>query len=293
VTKEQHLMDIRQFLKTTVVSLLFLGLVVVGADSALSGNMFREQAIFLAHIPLGGGQFFTTNYVFTATEGAGSINLKCFNDQFQRIGPLLGVNVSLAATGQMAQHTPTTLAVTTDPLFASGVGWCFADTVVGSNDFNSQITVGVTSDLTVGGILNSASSSFIGHNTGLGETSRLNGGTPFFTSAGGAQHFLVLVNPYTTTTTLSLQLFDTSGNQQGPTLSRTLNGRALLAVSVPAAWGLTTPPTTGNVRIQGASIVGQGYLGWSIQAYPNGRVIFNAVGLDGDTIDQIPPAAAP
>ena len=286
-------MDARQFLKSAVVGLLFLGLVVVGADSALAGNMFREQAIFLAHIPLGGGQFFTANYVFTASEGAGSINLKCFNDQFQRIGPLLGVNISLPTTGAVAQHTPTTLAVTTDPLFASGVGWCFADTVVGSNDFNSQITVGVTTDLTVGGILNSSSSTFIGHNTGQGETSRLFGGDTFFTTAGGAAHYLVMVNPLTTTTTLNLQLFDINGNQQGATISRTLNGRALISLVVPAAWGLTTPPTSGNVRITGASVVGQGWLGWYVQVYPNGRIIFNSVGLDGDTIDQIPPAAAP
>ena len=273
--------------------MLFLGLVVFGPDSVLAGNMFREQALFLAHIPLGGGQFFTTNYIFTSTEGPGSINLKCFNDAFQRIGPPAGVNVPLPATGTVAQHTPTTLGVTADPLFASGAGWCFADTIVGSNDFNSQITVGVTTDLTVGGILNSPSATFIGHNTGLGETSRLFGGDTFFTTANGALHFLVLVNPYTTTTTLQLQLFDVTGNQQGSTISRTLNGRAFVSLLVPAAWGLTTPPTSGNVRITGANTVGQGWLGWYLQVYPNGRAVFNSVGLDGDTIDQIPAAAAP
>jgi hypothetical protein len=278
-------------LKATVVGLLFLGLVLVGVDSSQAGNMWRRQAIPLFHINLGGGQFFTTNYIFTATEGPGSLNVKCYNDQFQRIGPLAGVNVALNATGAVAQHTPTTLAVTTDVLFSSGIGWCFVNTVDTTNDFNSQVSAGVTTDLTVGGILNSSGSTFIGHNTSLGETTTFNGGTPYFTSLpGGAANYVLLVNPLTGGATVNLQLFDTSGNQQGATLNRTINPRGTLLLSVPSAWGLPTPPTSGNVRIQAA---GGEYLGWYVQVYPNGRLIFNAVGLDGDTINQIPAAAIP
>jgi len=282
-------MSTSPFFKATIVGILFLGLVVLGPASASAGNMFREQALFLAHINLGGGQFFTTNYVFAATEGTGSINVKCFNDQFQRIGPLTGVNVALSATGQVAQHTPTTFAVTTDPLF-SGVGWCWADTIVGSNDFNSQITVGVTTDLSVGGILNSSSSSYISTNSGLGETSSLFGGVPFFTTANGGVHVLHLINPLTTARTVSVQLFDTTGNPQG-TISRTLSGRAQIALPIPGAFGLATPPTSGSIRIQGPGA--QGYLGWYFQFFPNGRMIFNSVGLDGDTTAQLPAAEAP
>jgi hypothetical protein len=54
-------MSASPFFKATIVGILFLGLVVLGPASASAGNMFREQALSLAHINLGGGQFFTTN----------------------------------------------------------------------------------------------------------------------------------------------------------------------------------------------------------------------------------------
>jgi len=286
-------MNVSQSFKAAIVGILFLGLVAVGPAPASAGNMWFQQALFLAHIPLGGGQFFTTNYVFAANEGAASINVKCFNDGFQRIGPLAGVNIALSATGQLANHTPTTLGVASDPLFSSGVGWCWASIIQSGLDFNTQITVGVTTDLTPNGILNSASSTFIGASTGLGESSANISGVPFFTTSGGAQAFLVLVNALTTTRTLTLTLFDANGIPQGPPLVRSLNGRALLALSVPSAFGVPTPPTSGSIKITMNAPNGQGYLGYFLQVYPNGRNIFTALGLDGDDTAQLPWAGAP
>ena len=284
-------MSASQFIKATAVALLFLGVVVFSPIQALAANQWFQQALFLAHINLGGGQFFTTNFVFAATDtGAVSINVKCFNDSFQRIGPPAGVNVALSAVGQVVQHTPTTLGVTTDPLFASGAGWCWASSIASGLDYTTQITVGVTTDVTVGGILNSPSSTFVATNTGLGETSSNTGGVPFFTTTGGAQHFIVLLNPLTVTRTLTLNLHDASGNPQGLPLVRVLNGRALNSVSVPAAFGVATPPTSGSVRI---SATGAGWLGWYLQVYANGRAIFNSIGIDGDFNAQLPLAGAP
>jgi hypothetical protein len=281
---------VSQPFKTAIMGFLFLCVVMFGPGSALAGNMFRDQAFTVTHINLGGGVFATTNYVFTATEGPGSIVVKCFNDQFQRVGPAAGVNVALSATGQVAQHTPTTLGVASDPLF-TGSGWCWANTIGSSNDFNSQVTIGVTTDLSVGGILNSSTTTSFSTTSGQGETSSLNGGVPIFTTAGGAAHYLVVVNPLPTTLTITLALFDLSGNPQGPILARTLNGRGMIVLQVPVAWGLATPPTSGSVRIQGPGA--QGYMGWYLQLYPNGKIIFAAVGLDGDTVAQLPGAAAP
>jgi len=286
-------MNVSRSFKVAIVGMLLLGLVVLGPSSASAGNMWFQQALFLAHIPLGGGLFFTTNYVFAANEGAASINVKCFNDSFQRIGPISGVNIAFNATGQVANHTPTTLGVASDPLFASGFGWCWASVIQSGLDFNTQINVGVTSDLTPGGILNSSSSIFVGVNAGLGETSANVSGVPFFTTSGGAAAFLILVNALTTTRTLTLSLFDANGNAQGPPLVRSLNGRALLALQIPNAFGVLTPPTSGSVRITMNAPNGQGYLGYFLQVYPNGRMLFTALGLDGDDTAQLPLAGAP
>jgi len=285
-------MNASQSLKAAIVGMLFLGLVVLGPPSASAGNMWFQQAILLVHINLGGGQFFTTNYVFAANEGPASINVKCFNDSFQRIGPPAGVNIALSATGQIAQHTPTTLGVTSDPLFSSGNGWCWASIISSGLDFNTQITVGATNDLSPGALLNNPSSSLVGTNSGQGESSSSVAGVPFFTTAGGAQHFLGLINPLTATRTLTLTLFDANGNPQGAPLTRSLNGRAMLVLSVPAAFGAPTPPTNGSIKIVNTSNA-QGFLGWYLQIYPNGKVVFNAVGLDGDDTAQLPLAAAP
>ena len=282
-----------QLFKTTIVGVLFLGAMVFSAVPALAANMWFQQAIFLAHIPIGGGLIFTVNQTFAANEGPVTINIKCFNDQFQRVGPPAGVNVGLSAAGQVAFHTPTTLGVTTDPLFTlSGAGWCWASNAGVGDDYNTQTTVGVTSDLTPGGILNSASSTFVATNSGLGETSSNKAGLPYFTTIGGAQSFLVIVNPVSTSRTITFELFDASGNPQGAGINRTLQGRGLISLAIPGAFGLATPPTSGSVRIT-SSTGTQGYLGWYLQVYPNGKAIFNSVGIDGDNRAQLPSAEAP
>lgn len=280
-------------LKTTVVGLLFLALMASGPLAASAGNQWFQQAILLVQIPIGGGQTFTTNHVFSATEGAVTINVKCFNDQFQRVGPLAGVNVGLPATGQVAFHTPTTLGVTTDPLFTlTGIGWCWASNTGVGDDFTVQTTMGITTDLSTQGILTSSGSSFVGSNSGLGEITSRKAGMPYFTTSGGAQGFLIIVNPVSTSRTITLELFDASGNPQGSPLSRTLQGRGMIALVIPQAFGLATPPTSGSIRINSPTAT-QGYLGWYFQVYPNGKAVFNAIGLDGDDSAQLPFAERP
>src|SRR5262249_57625139 len=76
------------------------------------------------------------------------------------------------------------------------------------------------------------------------------GGDPFWTTAGGATHFLVLGNPLTPVSAiLSVRLFDTSGNPQGSFLNRSIAPRGLLLLTIPTAFGLASPPTSGSVRI--------------------------------------------
>jgi hypothetical protein len=289
-------MKMSRLARAAIVGGLFLGLAVLGPGSAVAFTQFNQQTILLVHLPLGSGQFFTSNYVFTATQNATTINVKCFNDSGNRIGPIAGLNIAFSAAGQVAQHTPGTLGVLADPLFSNGTGWCWLNSGAGPPfvDYNIQETHGVTTDLTPGGILNSSSALFIGTSGGLAEVSTNQGGVPFWTTVAAAQHFLVLLNPLPAATTVSLRLFDTNGIAQGTgSLNRTLNPRSLISLSVPGGFALATPPTSGSIRITGAAAPGQGWTGWYLQVYANGRAIFNPIGLDFFDVLQLPIAFAP
>jgi hypothetical protein len=282
----------QQFVRAGIASILLLGLAVVSPAPASAVNMWWQQAIILIHVPLGGGVFFTTNHVLTANEGSNTtVNVKCFNESSQRIGPLAGVNVELGATGQLSQQTATTLAVTTDPLF-TGLGWCWGNNTNSGLDFNVLTTIGSTSDLSPGGLLNSAGSTLIAANTGLAETSSNVGGIPYFTTSGGAATYAFFVNPLAAARILTLQLYSAAGIAQGPPLVRNLSGRDMDVLSIPDVFGLATPPVSGSVKITANGI---GYLGWIVQVYPtgSGRVVFTAIGLDGDDRTFLSPAGAP
>jgi hypothetical protein len=110
-------------------------------------------------------------------------------------------------------------------------------------------------------------------------------GDPFWTTAGGAQHFVALLNPSgTITATVELRLFDANGISQGTgPLIRNLSPRTLLLLVIPSGFGLASPPTTGSLRINQSS-GGGSLLGWYLQEYPNGRVVFSQLGVDVDNV---------
>jgi hypothetical protein len=286
-------MRIRKFVGAGIASVLLLGLTVVGPAPASATNMASQQAILLIHVSLGGGTFFTSNYVFAANEsGPVTVNVKCFNDAAQRIGPPFGVNVELNSTGQLSQQTPTTLGVTSDPLFSSGLGWCFAINVDENVlDFNVLHTIGSTADLTPGGLLNSPGSTLVAANTGLYEMSVNRGGIPYFnTSAGASATYAFLLSPADVSAQVTLALYNAEGIVQGPALVRSLSPRNIDLLTIPGAFGLATPPVSGTVKITGDGV--HGYLGWVIQV-GGGKILFTALGLDADDVLKLNPNDAP
>jgi hypothetical protein len=197
----------------------------------------------------------------------------------QRIGPAVGTNVVLGALGQVANHTPTTLGVASDPLF-QGVGWCWANNIAASGpagSFNVQTTIGVTGDLSPGGILNSPSSTLVADTTGLAETAA-DGGIAHFTTTGGVQNFLILVNPHTTADGTPIIFPQTDAGIGLRGLQQFINPRGIALLSIPQAFGLAPPPTSGDLIIRGN---GTNLLGWFLSVYPPGRLSIIPVGLNG------------
>ena len=284
-------MGARQWIGTSIVAALVLGLIGLVSGPAMAANMWTENVILLIHLPQPGGQVFTTNHMFTATEAPVTVNVKCFNNVAQRVGPPAGVNVQLSATGQVAFHTPATLGVLADPLFTlSGIGWCWATNTSNDEEYNVQTVLGLTTNLTPNGILTSSASTFVAANTGLSETSSEHGGIPYFTTTGDVRTFAILVNPLTTDRTLSFQLYDTAGIPQGLPVVRVLSARDIEVLSIPDMFGLPVPPTSGSVTIVAN---GDGYLGWIVSVYPSNRLLFTVVGLDEQDLTLLLPASAP
>jgi hypothetical protein len=293
-------MNMNRFTQAMTMVVLFLGVVVFGPAPASAATEDNQQVVLLQHISLGGGSVFTSNYVFTSTGGATTVNVKCFNDSGNRIGPLAGVNIAFSAANQVSQQTPATLGVTADPLF-TGTGWCWLNGTPTTANYNIQETHGVASDLTPGGILNAAGSTFVVHSPGAVEvdnnpaTANL-GGVPLWTTAGGAQHFLVLLNPLKVASTVFVRLFDTNGIAQGTSdLSRPLNPRSMVALTVPTSFGLASPPTTGSIKVtmNSAPPPSPAYMGWYLQVYPSGKAVFSQVGLQFNDVDRLHQADAP
>jgi hypothetical protein len=272
-------MGIRQLLGAGIASVFLFGLTALGPTAASATNMAAQQAILLIHVPLGGGSFFTSNYVFAANEGNPvTVNVKCFNESSQRVGPAFGVNVELNATGQLSQQTPTTLGVTTDPLFSGGLGWCFASNIE-ENEFGFNVlnTIGLTSDLTPGGLLTSPGSTLVAANTGLHEMSNNRGGIPYFDTSGGVSAtYVFLLNPVDASAQVTLQLYNAAGVAQGLPLVRSLAARDIDLLSIPSAFGLATPPVSGTVQITANGL--HRYLGWIIQV-GGSKILFTAIGL--------------
>ena len=271
-----------------LLGVLLAGLCLGAPSAASAANMYGNQVLFLLHMPLGGGTFFTTNYLFAATESDHTIvNVKCFNDAGQRIGPADGVDVDLRLRGDIAQHTPTTLLVTTDPLFSSGIGWCWAHDPR-AIPYNVQITIGATTNLQPRGILDSTTSTLVGSSMGLDyflqsiDGRPIFGGTPFATADDKTLTYLMLINPTTRDGTVTLTL-------RGRTLRRRLTARSLQALSIPGVFGVGPMPEGGSVTISVSGRGEGGVLGWLVTAQPStGRLQFTAVGLDASTSDRLP-----
>jgi hypothetical protein len=286
-------MDVQRLLGAGIATVLSLGLALLGPTPASAGNMAPQQAILLIHVPLGGGSFFTSNYVFAANEGGPvTVNVKCFNESSQRVGPAFGVNVELNSTGQLSQQTPTTLGVTTDPLFSGGLGWCFASNIEENGlSFSVLNTIGLTSDLTPGGLLNSPEATLVAASSGLDTMSSNRGGIPYFNTSGGAgTTYAFLLNPVDVPAQVTLHLYNAAGVEQGLPLVRSLSPRDLDVLIIPAAFGLATPPVSGTVRITGDSL--HGYLGWVIQV-GGGKILFTPLGLVPEDAIPLAPGDAP
>ncbi|MCZ7625623.1 MAG: hypothetical protein C3F12_05575 [Candidatus Methylomirabilota bacterium] len=272
-------MKTNRFVRRTLAALSALGL--AAALSPLSpawanGNEATDLVAPYGHFDMAAGTApgpLTTHYLISNTAdflgigGSVTVNVKCFNDGIQRVGPAAGTDITVGAF-EMAVHSPLSLGLTSD-LDYTGLGFCyFAATggdiavsfLVGVSDGNNLIT----SNNAVAIMSDTAQSQVIESPGGFPIPDVSDANIPYWTEEGRWQTFVLALNPTATDTNLDMDVYRSDGFLLGSWLG-ILNPPGLdprdldftrIADAVPGAAGLF-----GHADIHSAD---RGFMGWIV-----------------------------
>ncbi len=198
------------------------------------------------HFPSSGGgapgPWSTVYTVSNTTSTATTVNVKCYNEFAQRVGPAAGTTFTLTAFN-MNFYTPEALLLTTDPLF-NGFGWCYFAVTAGDS-----ISVGVGTGMRgIAGnttIFGSNNSRAIAMDTAQRMVTIDDGSVPFWTKQVSWTTYLLSINPTTTSRNLTVNVYDDNNVFQGA-LNTTLSPRDMdiLVISNVGAATFGTAPTS-------------------------------------------------
>lgn len=264
----------RRAFRSVVGLLAVVGFVLTAIPAVAGPDESTDLAAPYLHIPVAipgaTGPFSTVFYVSSTTAVANTIvNVKCFNDQFQRVGPAAGTNVMLTAFDVNAV-TPVSLGLTLDPLF-NGLGWCYFARIVGDDDVAVAFAWGIQgtnpgTPPALHPLFGSNASRAISTGTAQAAVSDQDANVPFWVGGPSWQTFIVLVNPTPTSYgPLFVDVFGTSGELLGTTSGDTLSSRDLDVYNLAGFGG-----TQGNADVRSGipecanfgSNCSRGFMGW-------------------------------
>ncbi len=207
------------------------------------------------HFPSSGGgapgPWSTVYTISNTTSTATAVNVKCYNEFTQRVGPAGGTSFTLTAFN-MNFYTPEALGLTTDPAF-NGFGWCYFAVTSGDS-----ISVGVGTGMRgIAGnptIFGSNSSRAIAMDTAQRMVTIDDGSVPFWTKLASWTSYLLSINPTTTSRSLTVNVYDDNNVFQGA-LNTTLSPRDLDILVISSVGAATFG--TADVKING-----RGFVGW-------------------------------
>ncbi|GEM_PF-3594107 len=205
----------------------------------------------------------TTHYLISSTTSVGAtVNVKCYNDQIQRVGPAAGTTVTLGSFA-MEPWDPVSLGLTGDLLF-TGLGFCyFADTGVG-DDFAVSFLVGISDG---NNLITTNNAVAITADTAQSNVSGDDANIPYWTEEGSWDTYALIVSPKATGSDLDMKVYDAAGTLLGtwaapgtPGLAPRDLDMASIVGEVPGAAG-----GWGHADLDADSApVGFGYMGWII-----------------------------
>ncbi len=260
-----------------------------------NNNEARDLVAPYGHFPLATGAAtgpFTTHYLISSTTGSGAtVNVKCFNDTIQRVGPVGGTTVTLGPF-EMEVWDPVSLNLTPDVNF-TGFGWCYFAATVGDD-----IAVAFIAGISVGGNLITTNNSLaIMADTAQSQVTDGCGGgdcdanIPYWTKEGSWNTYLLAISPTTTGTNATMDVYNPAGVLLGTfTFPGTpdLQPRDLDFQSIPDSVGTAG---FGHADISAAD---RGFVGWVAGLnFVSFQAFMYPVPLDKDDTDSLGPADRP
>ncbi|MBI2883499.1 MAG: hypothetical protein HYY11_06290 [Candidatus Methylomirabilis oxyfera] len=205
-----------------------LGLVLAAALLPLSpawanGNESQDLVAPYGHFDMVAGSAsgpLTTHYLISNTDsgsfisppGSATVNVKCFNDTIQRVGPPAGTNIVLAPFA-MAVHSPVSLGLTSDGAF-TGLGFCYFAVTAGG-DIAVSFLVGVseggnliTTNNSVA-IMSDTAQSHVTESPDFFDASDAN--IPYWTEEGSWQTFVLALDPTAAGTNMAMDFYTSGG----------------------------------------------------------------------------------
>ena len=220
------------------------------ANEDRAKDLVAPYAYFTVSVPPATGPF-TTHYLINNPQSWGiTVNVKCYNDYFMRVGPVAGTTVTPGAHS-IAYTDPVTLGLTTDPSF-DGYGWCY----FASSDY---FAVGFVTGISVGGnLITTNNSRAIMSGTAQHMVTTQLASVPYWTKEGSWDTYIIALNPTTTAQTLTVSAYNSAGVLLG-TWVTALSARDMDWGTIAALVGVPAYTSWGNADI---SISGRGFVGW-------------------------------
>lgn len=287
----------RQGLLASAASIVAVLLCILTVSPAGAGpNETTDLVAMYAHIPVtvpgATGPFSTAFYVANGTSPTAiTVNVKCFNDIRQRVGPAAGTNVSIPAF-DIDVVTPVSLGLTTDPNF-TGLGFCYFARTAG-DDFAVTFAMGIQGTNPGGNpslhpLFSSTASLAIGASTAQAIVSEDDANAPLWLG-GNWTTFLVLVGPTATTIgNVRTDIYNISASLLG-SQTRSIEARDLELYTLSSFGG--SHGMADITRL--VASLSKGYMGW---VYAFNGVSFEGLlydlALDKDDVSALTAADRP
>lgn len=263
-------MKVTRFSRSTVSALLGLVLTALLFSGSPTwaidgGNEASDLVAPYGYLAMSAGSApgpLTTHYLISSTTGLGAtVNVKCYNDQIQRVGNPAGTTVTLAAFA-MEPWDPVSLGLIGDPLF-TGLGFCYFAEAGGGDDFAVSFLVGISDG---NNLITTNNAVAITADTAQSNVTDDDANIPYWTEEGSWDTYVLLVSPKATGSDLDMRVYDAPGTLLGtysapgfPGLAPRDLDMASIAGEIPLAAG-----GWGHADLDAAGAVGFGYMGWVI-----------------------------
>ncbi|OGI42382.1 MAG: hypothetical protein A2150_04645 [Candidatus Muproteobacteria bacterium RBG_16_64_11] len=268
------------------VGLIGLGLLSVSPPVQANAGEATNLVAPYGHFPLAFGPAagpYTTHYLISSTSGTPStVNVKCYNDSFGRVGPAGGVDVDLGVGHDMDVFDPVSLLLTTSPSF-TGFGWCYFAVTAG-DDVAVTFLLGVSQS---GNLITTNDSRLVTSGTAQSQVTDDDANIPYWTREGSWDTYFVALNPTTTAQTLTVDIYNSTSTYQTTWLGDGgLSGRDLDIIPVSA---LAPAAFFGNADVNvGAGSSNRGFVGWISGVNLNsGQAFMYNVPLDKDDLSAL------